>query len=53
MEAEAEAARVEHIERSLRELDANVAEIEKALERKRTEARIKREALLRRLDEKD
>lgn len=53
MEAEAETARVEYIERSLRELDADVAETEKELERKRAEARIKREALLRRLDEKD
>lgn len=53
LEAEAETARVEYIERSLRELDADVAETEKELERKRAEARIKREALLRRLDEKD
>ena len=53
LETEAEAARVEYIERSLRELDVAVAETEKALERKKAEARIKREALLRRLDEKD
>lgn len=60
LEAEAETARVEYIERSLRELDADVAEagadveaLKRELERKRAEARIKREALLRRLDEKD
>lgn len=53
-------ARVEYIERSLRELDADVAEAEadvealkRELERKRAEARIKRDALLQRLDEKD
>lgn len=60
VEAKAEAARVEAIERSLRELDDDVAETEgdieslrRELERKKTEAAIKREALLRRLDEKD
>ena len=60
LEVAAEKERVACIERSLRELDEDVAATEndvealkRELERKVAEARIKRESLLRRLDEKD